>query len=365
MEKVKDVVQYLESLAPRSMQEEYDNSGLIVGDLTMEITGVLVCLDSLESTVDEAIANNCNVIVAHHPIVFKGLKSLTGKNYVERVVIKCIQHNIALYAIHTNFDNYYFGVNYEIGRRIGLKNLTILQPKANVLNKLSVFVPIENADDLSKALFSAGAGNIGNYQECSFSTIGLGTFKPIGEANPTTGKLNELSSLEELKLEFLVSSHLTSAVVAAMKANHPYEEVAYDLVALSNENQTEGSGMVGELAIEMDEMEFLKHIKSTFSAGAIRYTKLLNKNIKKVAFCGGSGSFLLSKAKQSGADVFITADFKYHEFFDADNQIMIVDIGHYESEQFTINLLADIITKKFANFAVRLTEQNTNPINYL
>ena len=362
--KVVEITNYLESLAPRSSQESYDNCGLLVGDRNAEVTSALISLDCTEEVVADALAKGCNLIIAHHPVIFKGLKSLTGANYIERTILACIKNGIALYAIHTNLDNYSKGVNYEIGQRIGLKNLRVLQPKSNVLAKLIVFTPETCLEQVREAAFNAGAGSIGNYNECHFELNGTGTFKPNESANPFDGEVGKRSSVPESRLEFLVSTHLISQVLAAVKQAHPYEEVAYDIIPLLNENQTEGSGMIGELETEMDEISFLKHLKSTFNSGVIRHTNLLNRKIKTVAFCGGSGSFLLSTAMRQKADVYITGDFKYHEFFDAENQILIADIGHYESEQFTSNLIADILKKKFTTFAVHLTGINTNPINY-
>lgn len=362
--KLKEITQYLESLAPLSSQESYDNSGLIVGDANAKITQALICLDSTEEVVDEAIENGCNLIIAHHPIVFKGLKSLTGKNYVERVVLKCIKNDIALYAIHTNLDNFRYGVNDEIGRRLGLTDLNILEPKKNVLNKITVFVPQENREQLAQAMFNAGAGFIGNYKECSFYGEGTGTFTAVEGANPFIGEVGKAEYAEENRLEMLVSSHSLFAVVNAMKESHPYEEVAYDVVALQNENQYEGAGMIGKLETPMETTAFLSFVKQQFNCGIIRHTKLIKETIETVAFCGGSGSFLLNNAIRSKADIYITGDFKYHEFFDAEDKIIIADIGHFESEQYTINLLSSILTKKFPNFALRLTKMNTNPINY-
>jgi dinuclear metal center YbgI/SA1388 family protein len=362
--KISNVIRFLESRVPRSMQEAYDNCGLLVGDREQAITGVLIALDCTPEIVEEAEQTNCNLIIVHHPVIFKGLKKLTGTNAVEQTIIACIQKNIALYAIHTNLDNYQFGVNQEIGKRLGLKELRILRPKKEVLNKLIVYVPFDAASAVSEAVFSAGAGNIGNYKECSFTMEGTGTFMPVGDANPTSGELNVRSELRELRMEFLVSTHVINPVLKAMREAHPYEEVAYELIALQNENQTEGSGMYGELEKPLDEVTFLAQLKKDFNCGCIRHTKLLGRQIKRVAFCGGSGSFLLQDAKAVGADVFITGDFKYHEFFDAEEELVIADIGHYESEQFTVNLLADILTENFSTFAVRLTGINTNPINY-
>ena len=359
-----EITNYLESLAPPGSQESYDNSGLITGSKNTEVTNALISLDCTEAIIDEAIRKKCNLVISHHPIVFKGLKKLTGKNYVERTVIKAIQHNIAIYAIHTNLDNYNLGVNKKIGDLLGIKNPRILQPAENKLVKLSVYVPKIHHDHVMEAVFSAGAGHIGNYSECSFSTAGNGTFKAGNDTTPFVGEKEKRHVEPEVKLEVLAAVHRIHTVVQAMLAAHPYEEVAYDIFPLLNTNKFEGAGMVGELETSMSESEFLQKLKSTFGCKVIRHTALLNKPVKTVAWCGGSGSFLLSKAIAAKADFFITGDFKYHEFFDADNQIAIADIGHFESEQFTIELLNDLILKKFANFAPCLTENITNPVNY-
>ena len=362
--KLKAITQFLEHQFPLSLQESYDNSGLLIGNLEMEITGVLICLDSIEKIVDEAIEKSCNLIIAHHPIIFKGLKKMTESNYIERVVSKCIKNDIALYAIHTNLDNHFEGVNKEIANRIGLKNLRILQPIQGNLSKLTVFVPKDALEKLDEAIFKAGGGQIGNYSECHFRTEGTGTFKGNENSNPQIGNKNVREAFEEFRVEYLVSNYNLRSVLNAMYAAHPYEEVAYEIYPIQNSNQFEGAGMIGELETEQDEIAFLKQLKSTFNCGIIRHTQLLGRKIKKVAVCGGSGSFLLSKAIQQKADIFITGDFKYHEFFDAEKQIIIADIGHFESEQFTTNLLAERLKENFTNFAIHLTEHNTNPINY-
>jgi dinuclear metal center YbgI/SA1388 family protein len=362
--KIKEITHFLESLAPLSSQESYDNAGLIVGSKNDEVSNVLISLDCTEEIVQEAIDRNCQMVISHHPIVFKGLKKFNGSNYVERTVIKAIKNNIALYAIHTNLDNYRHGVNEEIARRLNLINTKILAPKENSLFKLVTYVPIEAKEKVLNALFEAGAGHIGNYSNCSFSGEGEGTFMPNERANPVSGEKGELSRDLELKVEVLVNSHVKNQVYGALLDAHPYEEVAHEWISIANNNQDEGSGVVGELEKEISEKEFLSELKDKFQCGIIRHTSLRNKPIKKVALCGGSGGFLLNHAKRSGADIFITADYKYHEFFDAEGEIIIADIGHFESEQYTTNLLGDILTKKFPNFAVTLTGINTNPIKY-
>lgn len=362
---VKELVSYLNQIAPFSYQESYDNSGLLVGDPTAKIKGVLVALDCIETIVDEAILHGANVIVTHHPIIFKGLKRITGANYVERTVLKAIKHDINLIAVHTNLDNVHFGVNHIISEKLGLKQVRILSPKAAITHKLAVFVPHTHSDLVREAMAKAGAGMIGAYDSCSFSLEGEGRFRPGADASPFLGKAGELEVVREVKVEVIVTQHALNAVLDAMKAAHPYEEIAYDLIGLSNTNEYIGSGMIGTLETEMEVMDFLNTVKRTFHCGAVRYTNPTKSLVKTIAVCGGSGSFLLKDAIRAKADVFITGDFKYHEFFDAEDQLMIADIGHFESEQYTSEWLVAQMKKKFTNFAVRLTSVNTNPINYL
>ncbi len=363
--RIKDLSSYLESIAPLALQENYDNSGLLVGSSDTEIKGVLISLDITEEIIDEAIAENCNVIVAHHPIVFSGIKKLNGKNYVERCVIKAIKNELAIYAIHTNFDHVMGGVNAKLAEKLGLQNCRILAPKKGLVTKLITFCPTEHLEKVRSALFEAGAGTIGEYDECSFTSEGRGTFRASEAAKPFVGKHNERHTEAEVRLEMIFPTYAEKQVVTALLKSHPYEEVAYDLLLLANTNTTIGAGMIGELPNEIAEMEVLSQVKATFEVGCVRYTKLLNKGVKKIAVCGGSGSFLLNDAIAAGADIFITSDYKYHQFFDAENRIVIADIGHYESEQFTKELLFDLIRKKFSTFALRLTKINSNPINYL
>ncbi|MGB0934023.1 MAG: Nif3-like dinuclear metal center hexameric protein [Lishizhenia sp.] len=361
---IKDITNYLESLAPIGTAESYDNCGLLVGDFSTEVTQTLLTLDCTEEIVDEAIEQGCNLIIAHHPIVFGGQKKLNGKNYVERTVIKAIKNDIAIYAIHTNLDNYRFGVNFEIGKRLGLQNLTVLSPKKQQLKKLVVFVPTESKEKVLKALFDEGAGNIGNYAHCSFETEGKGGFLPLSGSSPQRGEIGQREVVKETKVEVLVEKEKLNSVLNALFSSHPYEEVAYDIISLENEHNYLGSGMFGELENAVNTVDFLTTLKKVFNCGIIKHTALCKNEIKTVAFCGGAGSFLLSDAKRKKADIFITGDYKYHEFFDAENQLIIADIGHYESEQYTPHLLARILKEKFANFAVRLTGKNTNPIKY-
>lgn len=364
MAKIRDIISILENIAPRGYQESYDNSGLITGTQDTEVTSILITLDCIESIVDEAISKNCNLIVAHHPIVFKGLKQLNGKNYVERTIIKAIKNDIAIYAIHTNLDNVHNGVNAKIADKLGLLNPQILAPKSDTLLKLETFIPTEHTASVLDALHKAGAGNIGNYSNCSFSIEGTGSFKPNNKANPTIGQSGELEKVEESRIELIFPKVLQHKIVSTLKQAHPYEEVAYYIHTLQNTNQNVGSGMIGELPNAMPKEEFLAYLKEKMSLDIVRYTNLEEKNIRKVAICGGAGSFLLHKAKAKSADAFVTADFKYHEFFDAEGKIMIADIGHYESEVFTKELIDGFIRENFANIATYLSEVNTNPVKY-
>ncbi|MCF2445002.1 Nif3-like dinuclear metal center hexameric protein [Dyadobacter sp. CY345] len=364
MTEIKQITQQLEKLAPISYQESYDNAGLIVGDPETEVTGILFSLDVTEDIVAEAIEKNCNLIVAHHPIVFKGLKKLNGNNYVERTVIKAIKNEIAIYAIHTNLDHVAQGVNWKIAERLRLTNVKVLAPKKELLSKLTFFVPVKDSQNVLDALFKAGAGEIGQYKNCSFRTEGIGTFQPGVAANPVIGSRGVNEEVVEHRIEVMFPSYLESTILSVLKKNHPYEEVAYYLQLLENENQEVGAGAVGDLTEPMDPEDFLRFVKDQMQTSVIRHTVPLNKKIQRVAVCGGAGSFLLSNAIRAKADVFITADYKYHEFFDADNRIMICDIGHFESEVFTKDLLYNYLSGIFSNFALCLSEVNTNPVRY-
>jgi dinuclear metal center YbgI/SA1388 family protein len=362
--KIADVINELENLAPPVLQEDYDNAGLITGNSEWNCKGILCTLDATEEIVEEAKANNCNLIVAHHPIVFKGLKKITGRNYVEKTIINAIKNDIAIYAIHTNLDNVIEGVNNKIADKLNLINRQVLLPKENMLMKLYTFVPVEYVEKVRAAIFNAGAGFIGNYSECSFNAEGKGTFKAGENTHPFIGEKNILHQENEIKTEIIFPSYLKNKIVHALMEAHPYEEVAYDIISLSNNYQKTGSGLIGELQQEISETEFLASIKNDFALQVIRHTALLQKPVKKIAICGGAGSFLINNALSAGADFYITADIKYHEFFDSNNKMVIADIGHWESEQFTIELLHEVLQAKFPNFAVLKTKKVTNPVRY-
>ncbi|MGJ7029939.1 Nif3-like dinuclear metal center hexameric protein [Niabella hirudinis] len=358
------IITVLETLAPPALQESYDNAGLLTGQPNWPCTGVLCCLDAIEAVVDEAIEKKCNLVVAHHPIVFSGLKKINGNNYVERTIIKAIKHDIALYAIHTNLDNVLHGVNGMIAQKLGLINLRILAPKEQQLEKLYFFVPPGHAEKVKNAVFNAGGGAIGNYRECSFSTVGQGTFLPESGARPFTGERGKRHEAEEVKIEILYPFYLRNKLLTALRENHPYEEVAYETITLNNLHQETGAGITGEFPEKLEEADFLQLLKSVFGLPLLKHTAPLGKKIGKVSICGGAGSSLTKTAINSGSDAYITSDIKYHEFFDADGKILLADIGHYESEQFTINLLQHILQEKIPNFAVLKTAVNTNPVHY-
>jgi dinuclear metal center YbgI/SA1388 family protein len=362
--KIKEIIAAVEAFAAPELQEDWDNTGLITGSGSWECSGVLCALDVTAAVVQEAVAKGCNLVVAHHPVLFKGIKRLTGTTYVERVLIEAIKSNLAIYAAHTALDNVLLGVNGKIAEKLGLRNCKVLAPKEKMLRRLITFAPHAEAEAVRQAVFAAGAGHIGKYSECSFNSRGTGTFKAEAGADPYVGEVGKQHQEEETKIEIVFPSHLERQVVKALVDAHPYEEVAYDIFTMENIHYGIGAGIIGELETEMAEADFLRSVKQVFDAGAVRHTALLGKGVKKVAVCGGSGAFLIKQAVRQGADFYITADVKYHEFFDAEGVLVLADVGHYESEQYTIELLHHLIAKKFPTFAVLKTETNTNPVRY-
>ena len=363
--KLKKILPILEDLAPLAYAEDFDNVGLLVGNQENEITGILVCHDALENVIDEAISKNCNLVVCFHPILFSGLKKITGKNYVERSVIKAIKNDISIYAVHTALDNHSNGVNKIFCDALNLKNNKILVPKENFIQKLITYTIQENADKVREALCNAGAGTIGNYNNCSFNSNGFSTYQGNENSNPKIGNKGELTQTNEVKIEVTFEKHLQSKILKALFANHVYEEIAYEIYNLQNTHQNIGLGMIGTLEKPIEEKEFLKFVKQKMQCGAIKHSSFLGKSISKVAVLGGSGSFAIQNAIQNGADVFLTSDLKYHNFYEAENQILLADIGHFESERYTKNYIVDFLKEKITNFAVVLSEENTNPVKYL
>ncbi|MFC2111220.1 YqfO family protein [Bacteroidota bacterium] len=256
--KIREIITYIESIVPLSYQEDYDNSGLIIGDRNAEVRKVLIALDVTEKVIDEAIDGKFELIISHHPIVFSGLKKITGKNFVERIVIKAIKNNIAIYSAHTNLDHFHNGVNAKLCQKIGLINCKILSPKSDILRKLVTFCPIDKANEVRKAIFEAGAGQIGNYDSCSFNIEGKGTFRANNEANPYVGEQNKLHSEDEERIETIYSINSEAKILSALFKSHPYEEVAYDIYQLKNKLNNVGSGMIGELKRAEDEIVFFK-----------------------------------------------------------------------------------------------------------
>ena len=364
MTKIRAIIAYLENIAPPPYQEDYDNSGLLVGKPENEVKGVLITLDTTEEVIQEALDKKCNLIISHHPIIFGGIKRLIGNNHVERTVVSAIKNDIAIYAIHTNLDNIAAGVNHKICQKIGLINSNILLPKAGTQSKMVSFVPTDATERVLDALHDAGAGVIGNYDHCSFKTAGTGRYQPNEKANPSVGTPLKMETIKEDRIEIIFPTHLQSSLVEVLKKAHPYEEAAYYIHPVINPNSEIGAGRIGELPEPMECETFLHHLKNTMNLKCIRHTQLRGNMIHTVAVCGGSGSFLLNQALKSKASAFVTADFKYHEFFDAEDKILIADIGHYESEAFTKDLLGERLSEKFTTFALNLSVRNTNPIRY-
>lgn len=361
---IQEVISKIEKRIQIAQAEDFDNVGLLCGVPERNVSGILVCHDALEKVVDEAVAKNCNLIVCFHPIIFSGLKSLTGKNYVEKAVFKAIENKIAIYAIHTAWDNDYFGVNAGICQQLGLKNQQILQPKKNNLKQLSVFVPKEHAETVKEALFEAGAGNIGFYDECSFKIAGEGTFRPIEGSNPFSGTQNVRENADEVMLSVIFESFKQYRIVAAMKNAHPYEEVAHQIYSLDNENHYVGLGMFGEFEEEMDEVDFLKFVKEKFSIDIIKHSEFTGKKIKRVGVLGGSGASGIKSALSKKCDAYLTGDLKYHDYFSAESKMLLCDVGHYESEQWVSEQLFEILSQIFSTFAVLKSNEKTNPVNY-
>lgn len=362
---VQDIISELEALAPLAYQESYDNAGLLVGNRTDTVEKVLITLDVTEAVIQEAIECGANLIISHHPLIFKPIRKINDETGIGRCIVLALQNNIAIYACHTNIDSVANGVNAMICDKIGLQNKKILSPRANCLTKLVTFVPKNHLETVQNALFEAGAGCIGNYDKCSFYTDGTGTYRANENANPFIGEKGEFHHENEIRIEVVFPNEKTNAVVANLLQNHPYEEVAYDLFPIKNTFSLVGDGMIGDLPTPEKTTDFLKRIKETFGCGVLRHTNIVKETVSKVAVCGGSGSFLINDAIRSNADIFITADVKYHDFFNAENKLILADIGHYESEQFTKELFYELLKKKFYNFAIQISKVNTNPINYI
>jgi dinuclear metal center YbgI/SA1388 family protein len=362
--KIRHVLDCIQEIAPLSLQESYDNCGLIIGDEEAIVSKALVCIDVTENVVNEAIANGCGLIISHHPVIFRALKKLVPKSQVERIVIQAIKNNIAIAAMHTNLDNCSSGVNFKIAEKLKLGKTSVLQPKEGILKKIVTFCPVDYASKVRDAMETAGAGNIGNYDACSFNIHGIGTFRANAQAVPFVGHKHVLHEEPETRIEMITPDYRLGAVIKALLAMHPYEEVAYDIYQLENQFQKVGAGIIGQLPESIDDVKFLTMLQSIFGTGSLRHTALNGKKISKVAVCGGSGAFLIHEAKLAGADAFVTADIRYHDFFEADGTMLLVDAGHFETEQFTKDLIVEIIQKKLPTFAVLNSGVNTNAVCY-
>lgn len=361
---ISEILQILHEFAPLSLQESYDNSGLLIGEYDRSVERVLISVDVTEEVVDEAVQKHCELIISHHPLIFKGLKKIIPDGHVERTVIKAIKNNIGIAAAHTNLDNVLGGVNAKLAHHLGIEGLSILKTTNNLLNKLVTFCPTAHADKVRHAMFEAGAGHIGGYDSCSYNLEGFGTFRGGDDAKPFVGKKNQLHQEPEQRIEMIVPVYKRNQVIQAMINAHPYEEVAYDVYPLDNTYEGAGAGMIGNLNRPMDQSAFLEYVRDRLHCKILRHSELLTNRVSRVAICGGSGSFLIPDAKRTGADVFITADLKYHDYFEADRKILLIDAGHFETEQFTKELIADIIQKKIPNFAPLISEVNTNAVHY-
>jgi dinuclear metal center YbgI/SA1388 family protein len=362
--KISEIILSLEELAPFSLQEDYDNSGLIIGHPDWETDGCLICVDVNEGVIDEAARLKFRLVVSHHPVIFKGLVRLTGQTMTERIVAKAIREEVAIISMHTNLDNSKEGVNRIFAEKLGLTELSILRKSRGLLRKLVTFCPTEFAGKVREAIFEAGAGHIGEYDQCSFNAAGSGTFRAGDNTSPFVGDIGESHMESETRIETIFPAYKQKSIIRALLNSHPYEEVAYDIYPLENEFDQAGAGMIGTLEQKMTEMQFLMLLKDVLNIPCIRHSPLLGKKVGKVAVCGGSGSFLLGDAIQHKADFFVSSDFKYHQFFDADGRIVIADTGHFESEHFTCDLLADYLKKKFPTFATLISETPVSPVNY-
>ena len=363
--KLHDIITTLESWAPLSYQDEWDNSGLMVGDPDMEISGILISLDTTVGVLQEAISNKCNLVVSHHPLIFNGLKNITPAIPEFSIIQTAIKKNIGVYAIHTNLDSKLESLNHFLGKKIGLENISILKPKTGYLKKLVTFCPVDNASNVKDALFEAGAGHIGEYDCCSYTGNGQGSFRASNEANPFVGEKDVIHQEDESRIEVIFPIHIEKRLIQALLESHPYEEVAYDIYPLTNLFPDLGAGIVGTLPEPVWDRDILLEVKELFGMKALRHTELLDKKISKIALCSGAGAFLIPEAKRQGVDLFLTADLKYHDFQASEGDLLLADIGHFESEHYVKEILHAILIEKFPTFAVLISERETNPINYL
>jgi len=355
--KIKEVISFLENKFPLSWQEDFDNSGIQCGDKERDITGVVVCFDMSEVVIEEAISKGANMVVSHHPIIYRDvIKRIEPTNRVGKILCKALENKILLYSMHTNIDSGKAGGNSLFAQKLELQKLSVLSPKENEFCKLVVFVPSENSVFLRDALFKAGCGNIGNYSHCSFSCEGIGSFKPLADANPHIGQHNRIERVEEERIEMIFSKIKKRQIVEALYQHHPYEEPAFDIFALENTNKDIGLGRVGFLPQPMVAADFIHYVKQKLNVELVRFSGNSKAEISKVAVCGGGGASHIKDALTAGADAYITGDLKYHDFFIPENKMLLVDIGHFEGEHFIREIITSLLKEKFKNFSTYFTE---------
>lgn len=362
--KISEITGAIEKYAPLWLQEEWDNAGLQVGDTDREATGAVLCVDATEAIVDEAIDRGVNLVISHHPLLFRGLKRITGRTATERIVAKALKHDIAIYSAHTNMDSAPGGVSWATGRRAGLTAMRTLVPQQGRLMKLAVFVPSAYSNAVSEALWNAGAGRMGNYDRCAYMTDGRGTYRPLPGADPAIGTVGQSHTEAETRIEVVFPTAISGRVVQAMLKAHPYEEPAFDLIPLANDITSAGLGVIGSLKTPMPASEYIAWVKQALGIGAIPYAGDARRMVHRVALCGGAGAEFIGNAIAAGADLYMCGDLKYHDFTTHADSIVLADIGHYESEQCTKEIFYDIIQKNFPNFATYYAEEDKNPISY-
>ena len=355
--KIKEVIQFLEQKFPLHWQEDFDNCGVQCGDKERELTGIVVCFDMSEAVIDEALAQGSNMVISHHPIIYKhGLKKIEPTNRVGKIIYKALENKILLYSMHTNIDSGKAGGNVLFAKKLELQNLSVLVPKENQFCKLVVFVPAENSALLKEAMFKIGCGNIGNYSHCSYSCEGIGSFKPLTGVNPHIGKHNRLERVDEERIEMIFPKNIKRQVIETLYGHHPYEEPAFDIITLENQNREVGLGRIGLLPTSMLAKDFILYIKEKLNLDFVKFSGNRDAEIKKVAVCGGGGASFISEALTAGVNAYITGDLKYHDFFIPENKMLLIDIGHFEGEHFIREIITSLLQENFNTFATHFTE---------
>ncbi|MCS7077691.1 MAG: Nif3-like dinuclear metal center hexameric protein [Bacteroidia bacterium] len=362
---IQELIDFLQQIAPNNLKEDYDNVGLLIGSPKNEVKSVLTALELSDEVIDEAKKLNCNLIITHHPIIFRPFKKITSQSYNEHIVYRCVQEGLNVYAMHTNFDHVFKGTNYGLAQQFNLSTLKPLRKLQEYYKVLVTFVPTHQVARVRSALSQAGAGNIGNYSECSYNVQGYGTFRPNEHSKPFSGIKNQLSQEVEVRLEMRFPAYLEGQVVSALLQSHPYETPAYHIFAdHSTQELYDGAGIIGDLPTSYTPKDFLKIVKQVLKTPFLRYTRTDKKKIQRIALCGGAGSFLIPDAIEQKADAFITSDITYHTFFDVPRSLMLIDGGHYETEQHVAQMIANYITQKFDTLIVNVSTISTNPVCY-